>query len=208
MLARGAALRFLLTRLFDWLNVPAGALVVPKDPLEYYTKLRFHRSVGDARAYGSAGEREAAGGDLDGRRLLGQSRAGRLGRNLSTWPREGIKAVKPLTTNNRMELTAAIAALEALKRPRESTSTPTRNISAAASRLDRRLEAERLAHRRPEAGEERRSLAEARRRGRTPRRRLALGPRPRRDMERAGRRIRARGHEAVQAEAANNAAAH
>ncbi len=51
-LARGAALRFLLTRLYDWLTVPAGALVVPKDPLEYYRKLRFHRSVDDASAYG------------------------------------------------------------------------------------------------------------------------------------------------------------
>jgi homoserine kinase type II len=52
LLARGAALRFLLTRLYDWLTTPAGALVVKKDPLEYYRKLRFHRSVGDARAYG------------------------------------------------------------------------------------------------------------------------------------------------------------
>jgi homoserine kinase type II len=52
LLARGSALRFLLTRLYDWLTVPRGALVVPKDPLEYYRKLRFHRSVTDASAYG------------------------------------------------------------------------------------------------------------------------------------------------------------
>ncbi|HVY20332.1 MAG TPA: homoserine kinase [Bauldia sp.] len=52
LLARGSALRFLLTRLYDWLEVPEGALVVPKDPLEYYRKLRFHRSVTDAAAYG------------------------------------------------------------------------------------------------------------------------------------------------------------
>jgi homoserine kinase type II len=52
LLARGSALRFLLTRLYDWLEVPPGALVVPKDPLEYYRKLRFHRSVTDAAAYG------------------------------------------------------------------------------------------------------------------------------------------------------------
>ena len=45
VLARGAALRFLLTRLVDWLAVPNGALVRPKDPLEYYYKLRFHQSV-------------------------------------------------------------------------------------------------------------------------------------------------------------------
>jgi homoserine kinase type II len=52
ILARGSALRFLLTRLYDWLTVPPGALVVPKDPMEYYRKLRFHRSVTDASAYG------------------------------------------------------------------------------------------------------------------------------------------------------------
>ena len=52
MLARGSALRFLLTRLYDWLTVPEGALVVKKDPLEYYRKLRFHRGVSDASAYG------------------------------------------------------------------------------------------------------------------------------------------------------------
>ncbi|SDB28615.1 homoserine kinase [Bauldia litoralis] len=52
LLARGAALRFLLTRLYDWLTVPEGALVVPKDPSEYYRRLRFHRGVADASAYG------------------------------------------------------------------------------------------------------------------------------------------------------------
>ena len=52
LLCRGAALRFLLTRLYDWLTVPDGALVVKKDPLEYYKKLRFHRGVRDAAAYG------------------------------------------------------------------------------------------------------------------------------------------------------------
>lgn len=52
MLARGAAIRFLLTRLVDWLNVPPGALVKPKDPLEYVRKLRFHQSVASARDYG------------------------------------------------------------------------------------------------------------------------------------------------------------
>jgi homoserine kinase type II len=52
MLARGAALRFLLTRLVDWLNVPPGALVKPKDPLEYWRKLRFHERVKSAAEYG------------------------------------------------------------------------------------------------------------------------------------------------------------
>jgi len=52
MLARGAAMRFLLTRLYDWLHRVEGATVVPKDPREYVRKLRFHRSVTDASAYG------------------------------------------------------------------------------------------------------------------------------------------------------------
>jgi homoserine kinase type II len=52
LLARGSALRFLLTRLYDWLNHPAGAFVKPKDPLEYLQKLRFHRGVKSAAAYG------------------------------------------------------------------------------------------------------------------------------------------------------------
>jgi homoserine kinase type II len=55
LLARGAAMRFLLTRLVDWFDVPAGALVRPKDPLEYYRKLRFHQEVRSARDYGIEG---------------------------------------------------------------------------------------------------------------------------------------------------------
>ena len=52
VLARGSALRFMLTRLVDWLNVPPGALVRPKDPLEYDRKLGFHRKVASATEYG------------------------------------------------------------------------------------------------------------------------------------------------------------
>ena len=52
LLARGAAVRFLLTRLVDWLDVPPGALVRPKDPREYARKLRFHQKVHSARDYG------------------------------------------------------------------------------------------------------------------------------------------------------------
>ena len=52
VLARGAALRFMLTRLVDWLDVPAGALVRPKDPLEYDRKLAFHGRVESASDYG------------------------------------------------------------------------------------------------------------------------------------------------------------
>ena len=52
LLARGAAMRFLLTRLYDWLNTPAGALVKRKDPLEYERKLRFHAAIGSVADYG------------------------------------------------------------------------------------------------------------------------------------------------------------
>ena len=52
VLARGAATRFLLTRLVDWLETPPGALVKRKDPLEYRRKLRFHQAVAHTRDYG------------------------------------------------------------------------------------------------------------------------------------------------------------
>ena len=52
VLARGSALRFLLTRLYDWLHQVEGATVVPKDPREYLRKLRFHRGVAGPAAYG------------------------------------------------------------------------------------------------------------------------------------------------------------
>ncbi|VVC55469.1 Homoserine kinase (fragment) [Beijerinckiaceae bacterium RH AL1] len=53
-LARGAALRFALTRLVDWLNVPPGALVRPKDPAEYIAKLRFHQRIAGPHELGVA----------------------------------------------------------------------------------------------------------------------------------------------------------
>jgi homoserine kinase type II len=55
LLCRGAALRFLLTRVEVWLDVPPGALVRPKDPMEYVRKLRFHQQVKDVRDYGIDG---------------------------------------------------------------------------------------------------------------------------------------------------------
>ena len=53
VLCRGAAIRFALTRLYDWINTPPGALVTRKDPLEYIRRLRFHMTVTDAGAYGN-----------------------------------------------------------------------------------------------------------------------------------------------------------
>lgn len=52
LLARGSALRFLLTRLYDWLNQVPGALVKAKDPMEYYVRLQFHQRVENISAYG------------------------------------------------------------------------------------------------------------------------------------------------------------
>jgi homoserine kinase type II len=52
VLCRGAALRFMLTRLYDWLNVPPGALVKPHDPMAYYRRLRTHQRINSAAEYG------------------------------------------------------------------------------------------------------------------------------------------------------------
>ncbi len=52
LFARGSALRFMLTRLYDWVNTPPGALVKPKDPREYLQKLNFHRQVKSVGEYG------------------------------------------------------------------------------------------------------------------------------------------------------------
>jgi homoserine kinase type II len=52
LLCRGAALRFLLTRLYDWINHNPTALVRPKDPREFARRLRFHRNVKSSEAYG------------------------------------------------------------------------------------------------------------------------------------------------------------
>ncbi len=53
LLARGAALRFFLTRLVDWSETPADALVRPKNPLDYAQRLRFHRSATGPGDYGA-----------------------------------------------------------------------------------------------------------------------------------------------------------
>ena len=52
ILTRGAATRFLLTRLYDWLYTPVGALVKKKDPIEFRDKLRYHQSVSGPSCYG------------------------------------------------------------------------------------------------------------------------------------------------------------
>src|SRR5690606_4606520 len=60
VLARGSALRFMLTRLYDWLNAREGSLVVKKDPLEDLRRMRFHRQVRSPVEYGLKREGVAA----------------------------------------------------------------------------------------------------------------------------------------------------
>ena len=155
----------MLTRLYDWLNVPPGALVKPKDPLEYLDKLRFHQRV-------KIGRRLRVGPDERGSQIWtdgacsGNPGPGGWGAILSYGEREKeLCGGEPLTTNNRMELMAAIAALEALKRPcAVDLHTDFAVFAAGRHRLAAHLEAQRLAHRRPQAGQERGPLAAARRR--------------------------------------------
>ena len=52
ILGAGAAMRFLTTRLFDWLNQVDGAQVEPKNPNDFLRRLRFHRSAMRPADYG------------------------------------------------------------------------------------------------------------------------------------------------------------
>ena len=51
ILCKGAAIRFLLTRVFDYLNLIEGAIVKIKDPVEYLKRLEFHESVKNYNDY-------------------------------------------------------------------------------------------------------------------------------------------------------------
>lgn len=52
LLARGASLRFLLTRLYDWINTPADAMVTRKDPLAFHRRLEFYRTLEGRSLFG------------------------------------------------------------------------------------------------------------------------------------------------------------
>ena len=52
VLCQGAAIRFALTRLYDWVNTPPGALVTRKDPMDYVRRLRFHLHAVSGADYG------------------------------------------------------------------------------------------------------------------------------------------------------------
>jgi homoserine kinase type II len=51
ILCRGAALRYLLTRTYDYLNTPKTALIKIKDPNEYFQKLIFHNNMSNFKDY-------------------------------------------------------------------------------------------------------------------------------------------------------------
>lgn len=53
VLCRGAAMRFLLTRAYDWINTPADALVTRKDPLAYLRRLDFYAKADPAELLGA-----------------------------------------------------------------------------------------------------------------------------------------------------------
>ena len=51
ILCRGAALRYFLTRLYDYTNTPKSALIKIKDPREYYQKLVIHNNLNTYKDY-------------------------------------------------------------------------------------------------------------------------------------------------------------
>ena len=51
ILCRGSALRYLLTRSYDYINTPKNALIKIKDPKEYIQKLNYHRNIASFNDY-------------------------------------------------------------------------------------------------------------------------------------------------------------
>ncbi len=164
MLARGAAMRFLLTRLVDWLAVPDGALVKPKDPLEYFRKLRFHQSVKSVSDYGIEHVSEHARHHPYRWRLFGQSGPGRLGRDPDLRrPREGIERRRAAHHQQPHGVDGGDFGAGSAETSLRGRSLHRQRIYARRHhRLDQWLEEKRLAHRRQEAGEECRSVEAAR----------------------------------------------
>ena len=183
LLARGAAMRFLLTRLVDWLNVPAGRAGAAEEPAGIFPQASLPpegRKRARLRPAGRRGARVTEGPHVivhtDGA-CSGNPGPGGWGAILTYGEHEKeLKGGEPHTTNNRMELMAAIAALEALKKPFHGRTAHRQQVRPRRHlEVDSRLEAQRLEDRRQEAGQEHGPLAAARRRDPAPRRALALG---------------------------------
>ena len=129
VLCQGAAIRFVLTRLYDWINTPPGAMVTRKDPLEYVRRLRFHLSARDERPMVSEEEEvtvtpgppaaEVVEIWTDGGCKPNPGPGGWAAILRFRGVEKELSGADPATTNNRMELTAAATALETLKRPCE-----------------------------------------------------------------------------------------
>ena len=177
LLARGAAMRFLLTRLVDWLAVPPGALVRPKDPLEYFAQAALPPDGQERARLRMIAPWERFSVKIMRRKTTdqrvtihtdgacsGNPGPGGWGAILTFGDHEKeLHGGEAHTTNNRMELMAAISALEALKRPCVvDLHTDSEYLTQRHHQLDPRLEEERLAYRRQETGQERRSVEAAR----------------------------------------------
>ena len=52
LLARGASMRFLMTRAYDWMNTPADALVTRKDPMAFARRMTFYADPANAGVFG------------------------------------------------------------------------------------------------------------------------------------------------------------
>ena len=113
-LSQGSALRFLLTRVFDALNVVEGAIVKVKDPIEYLVRLEFHKNSKNVEDYffqmkytiytdGACSGNPGPGGW--GAVIIDEKNK-----------QINISGKENLTTNNRMELTAPIRALSKIKK--------------------------------------------------------------------------------------------
>ena len=140
----------MLTRLVDWLNVPPGALVKPKDPREYLWQSALSPEGAERRRLRFSAVTDQVVIWTDGG-CKGNPGPGGWGAILkySEQARRSFRAASPHTTNNRMELTAAIFALEALKRPcRVVPHTDSQYLRNGIIQLDSNMEAQRLAHRR------------------------------------------------------------
>ena len=177
ILARGAAFRFLLTRLYDWIHRDEGALVKVKDPARISDEAALSSIGRGGRVLRVAGMNHVEI-YTDGA-CSGNPGPGGWGAILvfKTERRE-LSGGETLTTNNRMELMAAIAALEALKRACDvHLYTDSMYLEGRHHEVDRGLEEKRLEDRRQEAGQEHRSVAAPGRRARAPQDLLALGAR-------------------------------
>ena len=197
ILARGAAMRFLLTRSYDWLNTPKDALVARKDPVDYVRRLRFHQGRASIADYGPSErlrhERPKTESSSIATAPAREIRAPAAGGPSSSRAnhRKEIYGGEQQTTNNRMELMAAISALEALKKKsRVDLHTDSPYVRNGITSVDSRLEEERLEDSRQKACQECRAVAGTRRGTAPCTMSLALAEGPcRPPRERARRRI-------------------